>query len=81
MIRPEIDLNEKKLILRCPKQSTIMVDIKECNSSTETGNELKFIKICGKVMRFTECETVVNEWLSIVKNCNSFSNRLGHLIY
>ena len=67
MIQPEIDLNKKKLILRSNSQSSIMLDIEEFNSSSETANEVKFTKICGRVMRFAECETAVNEWLSKVK--------------
>ena len=79
MIRPEIDLNEKKLVLRYLTQSSIMMDIKDSNSSAT--NELKFTKICGRVMRFAECETVVNEWLSKVKRAIVFIMNLTINMY
>ena len=63
-IKPEIDLANKKLILRWhDSESTISMNI-DGQLSDEREQEHKIAKIGGKITKFVECQAQVNLWLS-----------------
>ena len=65
MVRPEIDLNQKKLILRYHNtQFMISMNINDHDLPSES--RLGFTKICGKVTKIAECDSAINNWLSKV---------------
>lgn len=69
MIRPEIDLDKKKLILRYHgSQLMICVEINNHDVPPENNSQIGFTKICGKVSKIAECGPAVNDWLSEVLN-------------
>lgn len=69
MIRPEIDLSTKKLILRYHgTQKAVAMEIDDDDFPPENSVPLNFTKICGKVNRLVECTSDVNHWLNDVLN-------------
>lgn len=69
MIRPRIDLIARKLILEYHgTESTVSMDLDDCDVPSVDKVQLNYAKICGKVKRFIECESTVNQWLNDVLN-------------
>lgn len=81
-IKTYIDLQQKKLVLRChERKSTISMNIEE-HKCPGTEEEC-IVKVCGKVDRYYECDTAVSQWLSkmlgqpalkLLMCCNSTSS-------
>lgn len=69
MIRPRIDLIARKLILEYHgTESTVSMDLDDCDVPSVDKVQLNYAKICGKVKRLIECESTVNQWLNDVLN-------------